>query len=209
MSGIITQNPFNTTGYRNPFTNLPVQIPYPTQNASPIERYPALPQVVPIQSSIPVIPIIPAPISKVIPPRTPTRDDSSLIINPPYQFSTPNPYQYEGTFDDKYYPVISEYLWEDKIKFLTALKNIELYIKTYSPTSTSRSPRVGINGTGYIIQDILYRSYYDPRIILGTHTYYDNDMQWWEGYGDYYINQYNVMPTERFYTYVINRIKRL
>ncbi len=56
-----------------------------------------------------------------------------------------------------------------------------------------------------------YRGYtpsrLDPNIIVGSKEYYDPEYNigWPEGYAEHYISKHNVMPTERFFNYVMSK----
>ena len=121
------------------------------------------------------------------------------IISPPPEFMPPNPaeYKYQGywgePFKGGYQPIISSKVWPDKEKFLKAVYAIELYLKR----------------SGHYVQ---YRGFSTSRLISGKRVgsggeYQDNkyEMYWPEDYVDHYIKDHNVMPTERFFKYIIER----
>jgi len=84
---------------------------------------------------------------------------------------------------------ISKDKWDDKNKFIKRVNKIEkeLYsigkIQKFKGLSPSR------------IEDHVY---------IGSGEFYDKNICWPQGYVSYYIDKYNVMPTLKFYNYVIN-----
>ena len=110
-------------------------------------------------------------------------------------------------------PVISSKKWSDKNKFLNMLKVIEdqseesgtrrnFDIERYSGTTyfnyRGLSPcRIEI---GYVpVGNKEFREYKNGKSIIC----------WPEGYGEHYIGKHNVMPTEKFFNYVINKYEEV
>lgn len=131
-----------------------------------------------------------------------------MTILPPPEFMPPSPYYpAEGYWADigskdrnAYMPVVSKKVWKDKTKFLQALDQIEksmpyrsgyddewgdFYVRGYRGMSTSR-----IDGSA-----------------LGAAEFSDEtqNIKWPDVYAQHYIGKYNVMPTKRFFDYVVYR----
>ena len=143
-------------------------------------------------------------------PRVATRSGSTTAstssISPPPEFFPPNPFKCEGFWDlptsevkvDIYHPKISTLIWPDKMKFVNLVAKIE---KTLFDQPG-----------GYIP----YKGYSHSRIdnsVLGNGEYTDEIgdeiMCWPQKYVEHYIAKYNVMPTARFFNYIIKKGKDL
>ena len=109
-------------------------------------------------------------------------------------------------------PVISSKKWSDKNKFLNMLKVIEdQSVKVDQRTFNTER----YSGTTYFN----YRGFSPCRIEIGyvpvgnkEFGEYENGKSiicWPEGYGEHYIGKHNVMPTEKFFNYVINKYKEV
>ena len=93
--------------------------------------------------------------------------------------------------------------WKDKSKFLKSLKVIEEKLKSKPPGfksfkgySYSRFAKGNIGDKDRVGSGEFNDMYNNKRIC------------WPEGYGEHYIGLHDVMPTKRFYNYVISRSKK-
>lgn len=133
----------------------------------------------------------------------------TTITNPP-EFMPPSPYQpAEGYWADmeskdrnRYMPIISKKVWKDKLKFLQALERIEGSMPRYiwSPDTRQEFYNVSFRGLAYSRID---------GTGVGNSEFVDleKDIKWPQGYAQHYIGKHNVMPTKRFFEYVMYRIK--
>jgi hypothetical protein len=131
----------------------------------------------------------------------------------PPEFSLPSPFKCEGYWDPLsksgkgYQPLPSSYLWVDKSNWLLKLEAIENYLKSLPVTMKDDKYHLGY---------VSYRGLSPSRLVkneyVGNGEYYDRDydnMCWPDGYRSHYIQEYNVMPTQRFYEYVNTRYQQL
>lgn len=122
---------------------------------------------------------------------------------PPSPFSPAEGYWSDADSKEKnkYMPIISKKPWPDKTKFLRAVGEIEnsmprldfdirrenqpFYVVNFRGLSYSR-----INGEG-----------------VGSSEFQDTtqNIKWPAGFVEHYIGKYNVMPTKRFFDYVVYR----
>lgn len=129
-------------------------------------------------------------------------------ITPPPEFMPASPYHpAEGYWADieskdrnSYMPVISKKTWNDKNMFLQALDRIEKSMP-YRRGSDKESREFYLHG---------YRGTSKSRIdgsTLGAAEFRDEtqNIMWPDGYAAHYIAKYNVMPTKRFFDYVVYR----
>ena len=129
-------------------------------------------------------------------------------------------------------PVISSKKWSDKKKFLNMLKVIEdqsvkvegkyvteCYTKKGEGKICSRVWRNFDTERYSGTTNINYRGLAPCRIEIGyvpvgnkEFREYENGKSiicWPEGYGEHYIGKHNVMPTEKFFNYVINKYEEI
>lgn len=128
-----------------------------------------------------------------------------MKISPPPTFSSPSPLTgSEGFWVDKgknkYMPVVSKRVWKDKKLFLDAVEALEKQIISFG-SSSHLYKRIRYKG--------LASSRLEKDVYVGNAEYYDNSkgIVWPSGFADYYIGKWNVMPTKRFYEYVMYRMK--
>lgn len=143
-----------------------------------------------------------------------------FILTPPPEFSPGNPYASrngaEGYWSwppgvspkidqsKLYLPKISKLSWPGKMVFATAVKHLErmctpsgkphgMRLRTYPGRAPSRIPK-----------ELLGQDH----LLLGSKEYIDENhgILWPEQYVDHYIVRYNVMPTQRFYHYVVSKM---
>ncbi len=132
---------------------------------------------------------------------------SRIMIEPPPEYMPPNPFQCEGYWDPEdalryrnqpkiYQPIISRVIWRDKQKFVQAVNAIEKYL-----IDTTQVPRYGSGA----ISRINFREF------IGGSEFNDYEYKicWPSGYVNHYIEQHNVMPTKRFFDYVLIRVNTL
>ena len=132
-------------------------------------------------------------------------------IAPPPEFMPPSPFpMYEGNWTPRrqvqktqnpYVPIVSRQVWPDKQKFLDVAKQIETYI--YQFDSRSPSPYRRILHRGQI------QSRLDPNVTFPVQEYWDMEqkIKWPAEYVGHYIGQFNVMPTKRFFDYIMYRMR--
>lgn len=115
-------------------------------------------------------------------------------------------YEQEGL--KGYQPLISTRIWSGKQEWLKKAYAIEEYF--YAPYRDYI-----LNGKSFPGQ-LHYRAYRGlspsrivPGYYVGNGEYEDGDMCWPEGYVKHYIEDHNVMPTQRFYDYVNTRYETL
>ena len=151
-------------------------------------------------------------------PRVQSRAQSSVsnfeeTLKPP-EFMPPNPLSSEGYWDNhetgngsKYLPIISKLKWKNKDTFVNLVKQIET---TAMEGALVSEPEKYANK----LIKISYKGYSPSRIdgtLIGNEEYTDIQygISWPEGYVLHYIKRYNVMPTQKFFKYVINKSKDL
>jgi hypothetical protein len=127
-------------------------------------------------------------------------------ISPPPEYMRPSPFDEEGQWSSKgergrtkgYYPVPSKLDWKDKEKFVKAVLEMERFMwnKRVSPF------RMVFRG---ILPSMLEKG-----VVLGISTFVDDDqdMRWRGAHVHHYIGKWNVMPTKRFYDYVMYRLQK-
>lgn len=132
-------------------------------------------------------------------------------IAPPPEFMPPSPFpMYEGYWtpiipdrevSNPYVPIVSQEVWPDKQKFLDVVKALETYV--YQFDNRSKSPYRRILHRGQI------RSRLDPNVTFPVQEYWDMEqkIKWPAEYVGHYIGQFNVMPTRRFFEYVMYRMR--
>lgn len=125
-----------------------------------------------------------------------------MKISPPPTFSAPSPFtQFEGYWVDKgkkrYLPVVSKKVWKHKEQFLDAVEALEKHIMSLG-SSSKLYRRVQFRGKAH--------SRLEKDVYVGSTEYYDDvkEIAWPGGFAAYYIGKFNVMPTKRFYEYVMN-----
>lgn len=131
-------------------------------------------------------------------PVTQALSNRKFIIQSPPSFMPKKPDQlkYEGYWNDNYMPIVSDQIWPDKEKFFKTVLDIEVFLAK--------------NG-----KDIQYRGLSPSRlysdVYVGSVEYNDDEymMGWPENYVKHYILENNVMPTERFFNYICERIKSI
>jgi len=119
-----------------------------------------------------------------------SHNTSSNII-----FSPPNPNKCEGywikTKDNRYLPIVSDNTWVDKSEWLQ-----KAYIVN------ANTPMVAYRGLSFSRLD---------GSVVGNEEYQDttNNICWPQGYIEHYIQDNNVMPTEKFYKYINARYDQI
>lgn len=140
---------------------------------------------------------IPKPTIQPITPITTIQQQTGTItISPPPEFML-KAFSCEGYWDQPfqggYQPIISTLQWPDKEKFLRAVYAIEEYLRrrgTFKQTPGFSPSRIV---EGQFIGSGRYDDYQYP-------------ICWPENYVQHYIYDHNVMPTEIFFNYVVERI---
>ena len=128
----------------------------------------------------------------------------NIMNGQPPEFSPPRPsYLFcEGHWDlepgqyspaGDYLPVSSKYQWPDKKEWLAAAYKVNKWMKDHKFYSQMRG--------------------YAPSRLTGEHvgsgSYQEPNMCWPENYIGHYIEDNNVMPTQKFYTYIITKAAQL
>ena len=120
---------------------------------------------------------------------------SSVVptISAPPEFSPPNPLKCEGYWSKDYIPKVCTLDWLDKDKFIEMANIIEEDLKKKKSIK---------NYMGYAHSRLV------PGHKVGIGTFVDPscDISWPEGYVQHYIRDHNVMPTEKFYDYMLIKI---
>jgi hypothetical protein len=159
-----------------------------------------------------------------------------LVISPPPRFAAPNPLAAEGYWSEKYVPcsLVHDGLadaWADKGVFLAAIATIERAIclgdaSDIQDQGIDNNLASVIPGASFASMDGFSPSRIDGSSVgsgefcdmccdrqayLGTGVGAGENgkgrVQWPEGYAAHYIGKYNVVPTRRFFDYVIWRSK--
>jgi methionine aminopeptidase len=147
-------------------------------------------------------------------------------IEPPPEFMNPSPFIQEGYWSSKedstknYFPIISKQKWKDKNKFVNMVKLIEQniedehenkpeklkykgnYVKSYRGVSNSRIDDSYVGNSEYFFKlaDTKKKSKSKSE---------SKYMIWPSRYVEHYIEKYNVMPTKRFYNFIIDTYTKM
>lgn len=121
---------------------------------------------------------------------------SEIQAPPEFMPHKPDYLKCEGYWSEDYMPIVSKQEWPDKQKFCEAVTMIEKYL-------TRKRKVIHYRG---LSPSRLY-----PNQYVGSKEYKDkhHSMGWPEDYVQHYILENNVMPTERFFNYVCERVKTI
>lgn len=124
------------------------------------------------------------------------------LVPPEFSPPAPDP-KYEGYWSEAYAPVPKKTKWEKKSNWLKMAYRVMYYLKSKEEDGK------------YLSYEGFAESVFDPDVCVGAGEYVGDtsrrgeQMSWPEGYVEYYIGVHNVMPTKRFYLYIIDEYQRL
>ena len=138
-------------------------------------------------------------------------------ISAPPSFAAPSPWSAEGYWSSEYAPQrfvhngLSE-AWADKGRFLSAVSAVERAICLGGPAD-AQSQGLGligaIPGASFVAMDGSAPSRLDDTMV-GSGEFCDacegGQIRWPEGYARHYIGAHDVVPTRRFFEYVLQRV---
>ena len=138
-------------------------------------------------------------------------------ISAPPSFAAPSPWQAEGYWSAEYWPQrfvhsgLSE-AWGDKNRFLSAVSAVERAI-CLGDAADAQSQGLGligvIPGASFVAMDGSAPSRLDDTVV-GSGEFCDacegGQIRWPEGYAQHYIGTHDVVPTRRFFQYVVRRV---
>lgn len=141
-----------------------------------------------------------------IPTKVSLRNQNSIM--PPPEFSKPKPAdsECENEWDPKYSPKISNQIWKGKDQFVTLVEQIQKQSITITGEKLKFQAPLTIRKIPYT-SPVLCSFDGTP---IGNNEYSEVDKKWggicWvEGYAEHSIAKHNVMPTQKFYNYIINK----
>lgn len=145
---------------------------------------------------------------------------SGTVILPPPRFASPRAVAMEGYWDQAtyrpqsfIYPGLTE-AWPSKASFLVAVATIEAAICLGEPREIQRAGCADMRGViptaSFVSMDGQSPSRMEEGYQVGSGEFFDvcedgGKIGWPEGYAKHYIGEHEVLPTRRFYEYVVWR----
>lgn len=132
-----------------------------------------------------------------------------------WTFQPPTKLACEGYWDKKFQPISQVVEWPEKSQWLHKVYAIERYLKSLPemngpwPGDMTPEERHQQMEQGIIRYRGLARSRIAPGEVVGNEEFIDYGMCWPGQYVEHYIENHNVLPTERFYQYVNSRYDTL
>ena len=146
---------------------------------------------------------------------------SGVVILPPPQFAPPTAVVMEGYWDPTtyrpqsfVYPGLTE-AWPSKASFLEAVATIEAAICLGEPSEMQRAGCADMRGViptaSFVSMDGQSPSRMKEGCQVGSGEFFDvcedgARIGWPEGYAKHYVGEHEVLPTRRFYEYVVWRV---
>ena len=136
-----------------------------------------------------------------VPKKPPNKKPNNVTLNihPPPFFAKPAPNnRFEGYWSKNYrpqsYQLTNDQHWKDKPRFMAAVKRVEDYLNK--------------NFMGRYRYDGMAVNRMSPgklKFVGDGSEYVGKDFRWPYKYVEHYIGQYNVMPSKRFFDYIVQR----